>query len=284
MGFQSTPVFADIDGDSDLDLVVGEYDGNLNYYLNESANDTITFTPKTAAAENPFSSIDVGYTSNPEFADVDGDNDLDLVVGESVGTLKYFLNESTDSTITFTPKTSTNNPFNGFDVGDNSSLAFADIDGDNDLDLVVGEGQGVLNYFLNGSTGNTISFTDQTSTENPFNNIDVVSYSIPTFAGIDGDNDLDLVVGGSGGTLSYFLNESTVGTIAFTEQKSTDNIFNGVNAGTYTAPTFVDIDGDNDFDLVVGESGGTLKYFLNESANDTITFTPKTSTNNPSYG
>ena len=36
--------------------------------------------------------------------------------------------------------------------------------------------------------------------------------------------------------------------------------------GTYSAPSFADLDGDGDLDAVVGETGGTLRYFKNTGA------------------
>ena len=285
VGNNSAPVFVDVNSDGDKDLVIGEFNGILNYFLNESTADTITFTEKTTT-ENPFNSFDVGTESKPTFADIDGDDDLDLVVGASNGILNYFFNESTGGSITFTPKTGAgNNPFNGFDVGDYSAPTFADIDGDGDQDLAVGEIFGTSKYFLNESTTDTITFTEKTTTENPFNSFDVGIYSAPKFVDIDEDGDPDLVVGAHDGTLKYFLNESTGGTIIFTPQTNTNNPFNDFDVGDNATPTFADIDGDGDPDLVVGESGGTFKYFLNESAGSTITFTPKTSaSDNPFNG
>jgi hypothetical protein len=47
------------------------------------------------------------------------------------------------------------------------------------------------------------TFNEQTGTANPFNGINVGPLSTPTFADIDGDGDLDAVVGGRDGTLKY---------------------------------------------------------------------------------
>ena len=177
-------------------------------------------------------------------------------MGESTGTLKVYLNESAGGTITFTEKTTTDNPFDGFDVGTRSAPTFADIDGDGKPDLVVGNYDGTLKYYLNESAGGTITFTEKTAADNPFDGFNIGTYPTPTFADIDGDGDLDLVVGEIQGTLKYYLNESASGTITFTEKTTTDNPFDGFNIGTYPTPTFADIDGDGDLDLVVGTYGG----------------------------
>ena len=276
VGNYSTPVFAYINDDNKIDLVVGEYDGYVNYYLNESTEDTVTFTQKTGN-NSPFNGIDVGGESAPAFADLNGDNKVDLVVGNGGGTLKFYLNESTESTISFTAKTAASeNPFDGFNVGAKSIPTFIDMNGDGKKDLIVGENHGILNYFLNESANNTLVFTDKTESKNPFNDIDIGSSSIPEFADINGDGKQDLVVGKYDGTLDYFLNESTENAITFTKKTSSENPFNSFDVGSNSTPEFADINGDGKLDLVVGEQDGNLNYFLNESTENTISFTAKT--------
>ncbi|WP_369177467.1 FG-GAP-like repeat-containing protein [Candidatus Thiodubiliella endoseptemdiera] len=263
VGGYSTPNLADIDGDGDLDLVVGEQNDTLKYYQNTGTTSNPAYEAKTGDS-NPFNGIDVGYYSKPTLADIDGDGDLDLVVGEVYGTLKYYQNTSSTSNPAYEAKTGDSNPFNGIDVGSDSSPTLADIDGDGDLDLVMGKGNGTLKYYQNTGTTSNPAYEAKTGDDNPFNGIDVGYYSSPTLADIDGDGDLDLVVGENYGTLKYYQNTGTTSNPAYEVKTGDSNPFNGIDVGRYSAPVLADIDGDGDLDLVVGENNGTLKYYYNQ--------------------
>ena len=49
------------------------------------------FTERIGAA-NPFVSIDVGGSASPFAADIDNDEDFDLIVGNAAGQLLFFKN------------------------------------------------------------------------------------------------------------------------------------------------------------------------------------------------
>uniref|UniRef100_UPI0034DFAF9F FG-GAP-like repeat-containing protein n=1 Tax=Candidatus Thiodubiliella endoseptemdiera TaxID=2738886 RepID=UPI0034DFAF9F len=263
VGYVSVPILADIDGDGDLDLVVGEGAGTLKYYQNTGTTSNPTYEAKTGD-DNPFNGIDAGYSAKPTLADIDGDGDLDLVVGESDGTLKYYQNTSSTSNPAYEAKTGDGNPFNGINVEYSAKPALADIDGDGDLDLVVGEKNGTLKYYQNTGTTSSPAYEAKTGDDNPFNGIDAGYSSKPTLADIDGDGDLDLVVGESAGTLKYYQNTGTTSNPAYEAKTGDDNPFNGIDVGDSSRPTLADIDGDGDLDLVVGETDGTLKYYYNQ--------------------
>ncbi len=120
VGLSSKPTFADLDGDGDLDAIVGEYDGFLNYYQNTGSSSAPAYTPQTGSA-NPFNGIDVGLSSKPTFADLDGDGDLDAIVGERDGTLNYYQNTGSSTAPAYTQQTGTANPFDGITVGFSST-------------------------------------------------------------------------------------------------------------------------------------------------------------------
>src|SRR3954452_14492084 len=129
----------------------------------------------------------------------------------------------------------------GVNVGNLAAQSFADLDGDGDLDAVVGDFTGALRYFEN--TGSAIApvFTQQTGVANPFNGVDVGGYSTPSFADLDGDGDLDAVVGEFGGTLRYFENTGSATAPAFTERTGAANPFNGIGVGFFSTPSFADL-------------------------------------------
>jgi FG-GAP-like repeat/FG-GAP repeat len=252
-----------------------------------SAN-PIVYTVKTDT-DNPFDAIDVGVDSTPTLADIDGDGKLDLVVGEGYGQLKYYKNTGTAIAPIYTEQTGLNNPFDGIVIENSKILTdndtpfdgfniptptLADIDGDGDIDLVVGERYGTLKYYKNTGTAIVPIYTKQTDPDNPFDAIVVGNVSTPTFADIDGDGKLDLVVGESFGKLKYYRNTGSALAPIYTEQTGPDNPFNAIAVGFFSTPTFADIDGDGKLDLVVGEIYGTLKYYRNTSITKKLLVTP----------
>jgi hypothetical protein len=263
VGSNSTPSFGDVDGDGDLDMLSGENGGSFFYFENDAG----TFTRQTGS-NNPFDGVDVDLNSSPTFADVDGDGDLDMLSGEYDGSFFYFENNAG----VFTRQTGTNNPFNGFDIGNVSNPTVADVDGDGDLDMLSGERFGPFFYFEN----NAGIFTQQTGADNPFNNVDVGFYSTPTFADVDGDGDLDMFSGENNGRFLYFKNDAGV----FTQQTGADNPFNNVDVGFYSTPTFADVDGDGDLDMFSGTRYGSFLYFENNAG----VFTQQTGADNPFTG
>jgi hypothetical protein len=132
--------------------------------------------------------------STPTFADLDADGDLDALSGERYGILKYYQNTGSSSNPVYTEQTGTANPFNGINVGSFSTPTLADLDGDGDLDALIGEKDGTLNYYKNTGSSTNPVYTPQTGTANPFNGINVGSFSAPTFADLDADGDLDAVI------------------------------------------------------------------------------------------
>ena len=268
-GTFSKPSFADLDGDGDLDAIVGEGFGQLHYFQNTGSATAPAFVEQAGAA-NPFSGVDVGAYSKPSFADLDGDGDLDAVVGEHYGTLRYFKNTGSASAPAFTEQSGAANPFNGVDVGYESAPSFADLDGDGDLDVVAGVRDGTLRYFKNIGSATAPDFAEQTGAANPFNGVDVGLWSVPSFADLDGDGDLDAVVGEFYGSLRYFKNTGSTTAPAFTEQTGAANPFNGIATGNRGTPSFADIDGDGDLDLVLGANDGTLHYYKNTGAGFTL--------------
>ncbi len=283
VGDASNPLLVDIDGDGDQDAFSGSGDGLIYFYRNTGTVAAPIYTPVTGVA-NPFDGVDVGADSAPFLADLDGDGDLDAVIGAADGTLSYDQNTGTAITPTFVAVTGTSNPFNALDVGSSSTPVLADLDSDGDLDALVGTSDGLINYFRNTGTKTAPVFVAVTGSENPFDGVDVGANSAPTLVDLDNDGDLDAFIGAQDGAIHYYRNDGTRLLPAFTAVSGAANPLDGVNTGEAGQLAFADLDHDADADLIVGSLGGSLLYYLNEQTPALRTFAAVTGTGNPFNG
>ncbi|MCA3281940.1 MAG: VCBS repeat-containing protein [Roseomonas sp.] len=128
------------------------------------------------------------------------------------------------------------------------------------------------------------AFTALTGSANPFNGIDVGVRSTPSFVDLNGDGRLDLVSGANDGTLLAWRNTGSAGAPAFTALTGSANPFNGIDVGSSSTPSFVDLDGDGRLDLVSGEFYGRLLAWRNTGSAAAPVFTALTGSANPFNG
>ncbi len=219
-------LFADLDGDGDLDLLMSGYGYGYNYtgeniYYMENIG-----TPEAPAfgplQTNPFGLSSSGFLNLPAAADLDGDGDLDLLVGGILGTLTYFENIGTPQAPAFAPPVT--NPFGLFVDGYIAIPLFADLDQDGDLDFYCMSVATYYNFNMvyqpNNGTPQSPSFGP--SQPAPFGiEITNTGFSVPTFADIDNDGDLD-----------FFYNNLDYGTFYFQENTGTQTNLPPTSANT----------------------------------------------------
>ena len=105
--------------------------------------------------KNPFGIAGIGTFVDPEFADIDQDGDLDLLVGDDTGTLQYYENTGTVEQPEFAEAISL--PFEGLTQYGNGQLfpRFVDIDFDGDFDAFLGSSDGETQVLRGGTNWET---------------------------------------------------------------------------------------------------------------------------------
>ena len=249
--YWNSPDLVDLNNDGLFDLIYGNADGPLACYMNTGSLASPVWTLNTALFGGV---IDVGGASSPFFYDWDGDGDLDMFTGSQMGEIYYFENIGTQHAPAWQEDSSY---FSSIDHSIYSAVAVGDVNADGRPDLIVGDLNGQLFYHRNTGTGLVWETTFLTNTA-------LGGWGCPRLLDFDHDGDLDIVAGNEDGNLKYFRNQGSPRAPDWVEQP---NFFPGIDVVYNASPSFADIDGDGDYDFVVGNLMGNLKCYMREGHN-----------------
>lgn len=270
VGRRSTPTVVDYNGDGLLDIVIGhagpyvnvldpnaETDGDLaSLFLYENVG-TAT-EPAFRLMDKDF--LGLSSTSHqalaPAFGDLDGDGDPDLLVGYDEGQLLFLENTTTGGTVSFASPVG---PFSSIDVGEESKPQLVDLDRDGDLDLLVGERNGNVNYFENTGTPQLASFSNAPTT------LGLSGFDFGAFGGgfvaphiAERDGQYEFFGGYQGEGIVH------LGNIEGNILGSYDTLslrFQGLQVGSNSTVATADFDDDGTLDFIFGNNRGGVALY-----------------------
>jgi hypothetical protein len=260
--------FADIDDDGDLDLFWGDFfEPGVLLIRNQGtcAAPNLRGQPEPLRRADGETILTSGYNV-PVLADIDGDGDFDLFLGIIGGA--FNPNRTAPDSFHFYERTPagfelrTTRYIDGIDVGSESTVAFGDIDGDGDLDMLVGN---KIDRNTQQSARMYVFRNDGSAREPRFVLADTLDLATsyhyaPALADLDGDGLIDMLLGTWNHDVLHFRNTGTPQQPRW-EQDTARTV--RLTRGSNTTPALVDIDGDGDLDLFVGEASGTINFYRN---------------------
>ena len=279
---RADPAFFDFNNDALLDIVIG----NGGYF--EGAGDylySLTLYENTGTSTLPeFTFVDRDYLDlstlpdlddiTPFFADIDGDNDKDLIAGLLSGKILFMENVNGNFVNAEFLEDNTNTDI---DIGQSANPTLFDLNGNGTLDLIVGTRDGNLEYFENTGSVNTPEFTFRTDTlggvvSHP--DLAILRYSSPAFGDFDGDGKQDLLLGGADARVKFYSDIGMNTDVIY--GLTNENFFNiqrpeheGGDLRPRTSPATADISSDGKPEVLLGTNTGGLIFYSQDLSDTT---------------
>jgi hypothetical protein len=206
------PAFGDMDADGDADMIIGSDDGHIHYFTNTAGvgnpcNFILTGPDYLNTAGNV---IDIGSNATPQIFDVDNDGKNDVIIGGRNGKVTYYRHVGS-ATAANPSLDSITNAFGNVRVNQfQYSTGYCVpklIKINNITKLLCGNERGSLHLYdnIDGNINGSFNLIDST-----YLNIKQGSRTAPTFADMNNDGFLDLVLGNYQGGLTYYKGTSSM--------------------------------------------------------------------------
>jgi FG-GAP-like repeat len=276
VGDNAVPAFFDIDGDGDLDMVLGQ-----NNHTDQS-NGSLTLYQNIGNATTPSFSfvtdnyLDFGsrllYNIKPQFHDANRDGKTDLILTATSSTTHqtglYTLINKGNSGADFSGQ-----PLNEIvlDVLFTENVHMTDVDLDGLQDILIGKSNGSVQFWKNNGPQGSYNLSLEASTFLGLGpSVDRQSPAIFT-ADLDDDGQTDLILGDQYGQISVISNFRNVNQEAVL---LSDLIFNPIsgeyqprNLGGRVWPTAANIFNSGKPAIIVGNILGGIQVLRNDSGN-----------------
>ena len=271
----ATVTVRDVTGDGLLDLLLADVDyPGLTLLVNGGTPDSAVMVSQ-ATDFPPQEPVRLFSMPVPFFTDVDNDGVDDLLVSpfdpdpmasEGLNSIWLYLNRGSNQHPDFQLYSKSFLQNDMIDLGSGAYPVVVDLDDDGRLDLVVGtignidstwyhygsletRRQADLTWFRNVGTMDAPSFS-QESFPYALSGIEEHIGLVPAFADLDGDHEMELLIGSSAGRLVLYDDD---GTLLDEDYLHYDK--------SWSAPCFYDVDQDGLMDLVVGNVTGRLSFY-----------------------
>ncbi len=279
----------DADDDGDKEALLGSISfENLNFLTNSGTRTSALMTSQNNNYPPNTEGVNLPVFPASYLLDLDFDGKKDLIVSpastnyiENYAVNWFYKNTGTNAVPTFQIQQKDFLVRDMIDFGTGANPALVDVNADGLLDLVVGNGSlyvpqsgrdARLFLFQNVGTASAPIFrlvNDNWLNFKILSSIDNYNFS-PAFGDLDGDGDMDLLVGEESGTL--FFVENKAGANQPLSMATPVPVWKNLDGGGSPKPQIIDLDRDGLPDIVAGNRNGFIRFFKNIGTTSTPNF------------